>query len=52
MLSIIGQAIFEYFILTIVMAGIVLYFLNNRHFQSIKESCEEAFNDAVEEMLE
>lgn len=46
-----GQAIFEYFILTIVVVTIVLFFADSQFFKSIKNSCETAFNQAVEEML-
>ena len=46
-----GQAIFEYFILTIAVVAIVLFFASSPHFQGIRNSCEEAFNQAVEEIL-
>lgn len=46
-----GQAIFEYFILTAVVVTVVFLFLQSPFFTSIKTSCENAFNQAVEEML-
>ena len=46
-----GQAIFEYFILTTVVVAVVLFFTNSGLFRSIKNSCEGAFNQAVEEIL-
>ncbi len=50
-----GQAIFEYFILTTVVVAVVLFFTASQYFKDIfkdiKTSCENAFNQAVEEML-
>ena len=46
-----GQAIFEYFILTTVVVAVVLFFADSPLFKSIKNSCENAFNQGVEEML-
>ncbi len=46
-----AQAIFEYFILTIVIATIVLFFTASPHFQKIKNDCEAAFDGGIEEML-
>jgi len=47
-----GQAIFEYFILTIAVIGVVLFAFSSDLFKGIKVSCEEAFNQAVEDILE
>lgn len=46
-----GQAIFEYFILTTVVVAVVLFFASSPYFQNIQNSCTNAFNKAVEEML-
>jgi uncharacterized protein (UPF0333 family) len=46
-----GQAIFEYFILTTVVVAVVLFFAASPHFKNIKASCENAFNNGIEEML-
>jgi len=46
-----GQAIFEYFILTTVVVAVVLFFSSSQYFIDIKTSCENAFNQAVGEML-
>ena len=46
-----GQAIFEYFILTTVVVAVVLFFTQSSFFKSVKNSCEGAFNKAVEVML-
>jgi len=46
-----GQAIFEYFILTTVVVAVVLFFSSSQYFKDIKTSCENAFNNAVGEML-
>jgi len=46
-----AQAIFEYFILTTVVVAVVLFFAASKHFQNIKDSCSDAFNQGVEEML-
>ena len=46
-----GQAIFEYFILTAVVVTVVFLFLQSTFFTNIKTSCENAFNQAVGEML-
>lgn len=46
-----GQAIFEYFILTIAVVAVVLFFASSDFFTDIKASCEQAFNEGVTEML-
>jgi len=51
-----GQAVFEYFILTIVVVGIFLFLaggfnFNSSYFKSFKNSCENAFNQAIGEIL-
>lgn len=54
-----GQSIFEYFILTTVVVGVVLFFTASGFFTrqnpndppGIKEICEDSFNKAIEEML-
>lgn len=46
-----GQAIFEYFILTTAVVGVVLFFASSPDFKNIKNSCTDAFNQAVGEML-
>ena len=46
-----GQAIFEYFILTTVVVAVVLFFTNTKFFKDVQASCENAFNQAAEEML-
>jgi hypothetical protein len=46
-----GQAIFEYFILTTVVVAVVLFFAASGNFQKIKNSCNRAFNDGVQEIL-
>ena len=54
-----AQAIFEYFILTTVVVTVVLFFTTSKFFtnsepgnKGIKEICQDAFNEAVEDMLE
>ncbi|MGD9014672.1 MAG: hypothetical protein PVI33_01420 [Candidatus Omnitrophota bacterium] len=51
-----GQSIFEYFILTIVVVGVLFltggFAFRSQAFQSIKNSCENAFNQAMGEMLD
>ena len=47
-----SQAIFEYFLLTAVVVAAVLFFASSGAFQEIGDSCEQAFEDAVEEILE
>lgn len=46
-----AQSIFEYFILTTVVVAVVLFFAASEHFKQIKNSCEKAFNDGVNETL-
>jgi len=46
-----AQAIFEYFILTTVVVAVVLFFAASEHFKQIKNSCERAFNNGVQEIL-
>lgn len=46
-----AQSIFEYFILTAVVCAAVLFFATTDSFKSIKNSCEEAFNDSVAELV-
>jgi len=46
-----GQAIFEYFILTIAIVAVVLFFASSPYFKNINNSCETVFNQAVGEML-
>jgi hypothetical protein len=46
-----GQSIFEYFILTTFIVTVVLFFVSSPYFKAIKNSCLEAFNQAVEDML-
>jgi len=46
-----GQAIFEYFILTTAVVAVVLLLAGNTYFESIRTSCANAFNKAVEEIL-
>jgi len=47
-----GQAIFEYFILTAVVLAVVLFLASSQHFRNIKTTCEGAFNQAVNEILQ
>jgi len=47
-----GQAIFEYFILTAVVVAAVLFFSNSQYFRDVRSSCEEAFVQSVQEILE
>ncbi len=47
-----GQSIFEYFILTTVVVAVILFFASSSHFKNIRNSCREAFNQAVEDILE
>lgn len=47
-----GQAIFEYFILTTVVVAVVLFLFQSPFFTSVKSSCENAFNQAVKDILE
>jgi hypothetical protein len=42
-----GQAVFEYFILSIIVISIALGFLRNRNYVQIKGVSEEVFNQAV-----
>jgi hypothetical protein len=46
-----GQSILEYFILTTVVVTVVLFFASGDYFRDIKTSCENAFNQAMENML-
>ena len=46
-----GQAIFEYFILTIAVMGVVFFVFSSNFFRGIKGDCENAFNQAVGEIL-
>ncbi len=46
-----GQAIFEYFILTTAVVAVVLFFAKSDCFKGIKSSCEKAFDQAVGEIL-
>lgn len=46
-----AQAIFEYFILTIAVVAIVLFFSNSSFFQTVRNQCNTAFSDATEEIL-
>jgi len=48
----IGQAIFEYFILTTIVMAVVLFFSANRYFVQIKRSCNTEFNAAVNSILQ
>jgi hypothetical protein len=42
-----GQSIFEYFILTIIVVSIALYFMNNSTFVRVKTAGSDFFNGAV-----
>lgn len=46
-----AQSIFEYVILTAVVATAVLFFINTDQFKSIKQSCDDAFNRSVAEIV-
>jgi hypothetical protein len=46
-----AQSIFEYFILTAVTAAAVLFFVSSSYFQDIQNSCQQAFNRCVGEIL-
>lgn len=46
-----AQSIFEYVILTAVVVAAVLIFAESTYFKGIKDSCENAFNAAVTEIV-
>jgi hypothetical protein len=43
-----GQSIFEYFILTIIVVSIALYFVRNQNYVTVKNAAEVVFDQAVE----
>ncbi|MDD5080355.1 MAG: hypothetical protein PHH68_08580 [Candidatus Omnitrophica bacterium] len=45
-----GQSIFEYFILTIIVVSVALFFMKNKAFQKIQDSTNTSFNQAVEKI--
>jgi hypothetical protein len=46
-----GQAIFEYFILMILVIGIAFFAFSSSFFEGVKSDCENAFNQAVGDIL-
>lgn len=46
-----GQSVLEYFILTIIMVSVCLFFAQNKTFIKIQKSCDNGFNKAVGEIL-
>jgi len=46
-----AQAVFEYLILTTVVAAVVLFFASTPYFTKIKTSCDNAFNRTVTEIV-
>jgi hypothetical protein len=42
-----GQSIFEYFILTIIVVSIALYFMTNKNFNEVKTGANNTFIQAV-----
>ena len=46
-----AQSIFEYLILTAVVAAVVMFFAKAGYFTQIKTSCENAFKRSVEEIV-
>jgi len=47
-----GQSIFEYFILTIIVVSIALYFMSNQNFIQVKDAAEGVFVGAVANITE
>jgi hypothetical protein len=45
-----GQSIFEYFILTIVVVSVALFFMKTKAYQNINSTTETAFNQAVDKI--
>jgi hypothetical protein len=46
-----GQSILEYFILTAVVMGVVLFFSNSTFFNGVRNSCQTSFSSAVTAIL-
>ena len=46
-----AQAILEYFILTTIVLTVILFFTVSPYFTGIRNSCENAVNDAIDVML-
>lgn len=46
-----AQSIFEYLILTAVVAAVVMFFAKAGYFTKIKKSCEDGFKRSVEEIV-
>ncbi len=47
----IAQSIFEYLILTTVVAAVVLFFSKSANFAAIKKTCDDALDRSVTEMI-
>lgn len=47
----IAQSIFEYLILTTVVAAVVLFFSKSEYFTNIKKSCDDALDRSVTEII-
>jgi hypothetical protein len=45
-----GQSVFEYFILTIIVVSVALFFLKNKGYQQINNATSGAFNEAVDKI--
>jgi len=46
-----GQSIFEYFILTIIVVSVGLYFLKTQAYKDIQTAGAASFNQAVSQMV-
>jgi hypothetical protein len=47
----IGQAVFEYFVLTVITVGLFLVFMKNQNFLGIKNAAEEFFTKKIAVIL-
>jgi hypothetical protein len=47
----VGQAVFEYFVLTVITVGLFLVFMKNQNFLGIRNAAEEFFAKKVSVIL-
>ena len=46
-----GQSIFEYFVLTIIVVSIALYFAKTKAYQDVNRTANASFNAAVDKII-